>query len=90
MKSAVKNVKDFANNHSVLVFLFPFVLLFLLFIIIPIGAAVVFTAVPSSGIMISEYFIPDSSRVADVIVIVAEVEFVTLIPNAESGCEKVS
>ena len=41
MKSAVKNVKDFANNHSVLVFLFPFVLLFLLFIIIPIGAAVV-------------------------------------------------
>ena len=48
-------------------------------------AAVVFTAVPSSGIMISEYFIPDSSRVADVIVIVAEVEFITLIPNAESG-----
>ena len=41
MKSVVKNVKDFANNHSVLVFLFPFVLLFLLFIIIPIGAAVV-------------------------------------------------
>ena len=40
MKSAVKNVKDFANNHSVLVFLSPFVILFLLFIIIPIGAAV--------------------------------------------------
>ena len=41
MKSLVKNLKDFANTHSVLVFLSPFVILFLLFIIIPIGAAVV-------------------------------------------------
>ena len=41
MKSLVKNLKDFANNHSVLVFLSPFVILFLLFIIIPIGAAVI-------------------------------------------------
>lgn len=41
MKSVLKSSKDFMNNHSVLVFLFPFVLLFLLFIIIPIGAAIV-------------------------------------------------
>ena len=40
MKSPLKSVKGFMNNHSVLVFLFPFILLFLLFIIIPIGAAV--------------------------------------------------
>lgn len=39
MKSPLKSVKGFMNNHSVLVFLFPFILLFLLFIIIPIGAA---------------------------------------------------
>lgn len=41
MKTAIKAVKDFTNNHSVIVFLFPFVVLFLLFIIIPISAAVV-------------------------------------------------
>ena len=39
MKLNRNPVKEFMNNHSVLVFLFPFILLFLLFIIIPIGAA---------------------------------------------------
>lgn len=41
IKASIRNLKNFANKHSVFVFLLPFVVLFLLFIVIPIGAAIV-------------------------------------------------